>query len=510
MTHSFFAQMGGFVIDTNDLGEDQYIPESPRLHLTANGVAVLAELDHLRPISKDFILDKSKADHLAKALVLIQASWLIIQCIARAIQNLPLSLLELNTVAHVGCALIMYFVWWHKPFDVRNPVLLTGEWTRPLTAAMWMFSKIEKESPEIESLVHFVPVQVDPSSAAKTSPGMSQPTPEIIMLETQLVGSSAGDDSRNISRLQSGLSTPPRIVNRLPGANIQTLEAKNNSLATLQDGRNRNPIIYMREGDILLPFGFGPKSSSIRFQERLVNGPQMDSRYPPLQEYYKPPVEIKIDRATISRWGLTCQSLQEHDAIWSHYKKDLETGEGLETRYIGYEYPLSGLKRNFVESEMPNWPGKDLIPHASEYSSAIFFFLCCLAYGGIHAAAWNFNFPTDSERFLWRLSAIYFGCSGLGVFLHWGVEFLLSFVPKRVLDTGLTGEFPTDCCCAVDFIVYMVVAGLTRCFALIIFAPVLAYAIARTYLVVEAFYSLRDLPVGVYSATDWSRYLMHF
>jgi hypothetical protein len=70
MTHSFFAQMGGFVIDTNDPGEDQYITESPRLHLTANGVAVLAELGHLPPISKDFILDKSKADHFAKALKL--------------------------------------------------------------------------------------------------------------------------------------------------------------------------------------------------------------------------------------------------------------------------------------------------------------------------------------------------------------------------------------------------------------------------------------------------------
>jgi hypothetical protein len=67
-------------------------------------------LGHLPPISKNFILDKSKADHFAKVLVLIQASWLIIQCIARTMQNLPLSLLELNTVAKVGCALIMYFV----------------------------------------------------------------------------------------------------------------------------------------------------------------------------------------------------------------------------------------------------------------------------------------------------------------------------------------------------------------------------------------------------------------
>jgi hypothetical protein len=85
---------------------------------------------------------------------------------------------------------------------VRDPVPLTGQWTRPLTAAMWMFSSIEKvveefssrtETPEIESLDHFVPVLMDPSSAAGTSPGMSQPTPETMTMETQTVASSASD-----------------------------------------------------------------------------------------------------------------------------------------------------------------------------------------------------------------------------------------------------------------------------------------------------------------------------
>ena len=40
LTHSFFAQMGGFAVDTNDPGEDPYAPGSPRLFFTANGVEI--------------------------------------------------------------------------------------------------------------------------------------------------------------------------------------------------------------------------------------------------------------------------------------------------------------------------------------------------------------------------------------------------------------------------------------------------------------------------------------
>ncbi|KAK2460446.1 hypothetical protein APHAL10511_007611 [Amanita phalloides] len=165
ITHSFFAQMGGFVFDTDRPGDHQYVCDSPRLFLTAHGLAVLSEIGRLPVITKEFILDKSKADGLAKAIVILQAGWLILQCIARIAVHLPISFLEINTVAHVVCALIMYFLWWEKPLNVKDPIVLSGEWTHPVAAAMWMFSYVstEKErvgkttvtkSPEIESLVH--------------------------------------------------------------------------------------------------------------------------------------------------------------------------------------------------------------------------------------------------------------------------------------------------------------------------------------------------------------------
>ena len=70
------------MIDTNDSGLHPYIPDSPRSSVTAQGVVILAENGHLPDISKGFINDKNKADLVAKTLAIIQASWLLIECIA--------------------------------------------------------------------------------------------------------------------------------------------------------------------------------------------------------------------------------------------------------------------------------------------------------------------------------------------------------------------------------------------------------------------------------------------
>lgn len=39
-------------------------------------------------------------------------------------QRIPISLLELNTFGHAVCALLIYLVWWEKPFEVDHPTIL--------------------------------------------------------------------------------------------------------------------------------------------------------------------------------------------------------------------------------------------------------------------------------------------------------------------------------------------------------------------------------------------------
>ena len=108
--HDFFACTGGFAFEIenrlfnenreNDL---DFLPLScpSRLTLTARGIALLAKCGHLPDVPEGVIRDKSKANDLAKSMVLIQASWMLLQTVGRLIARLPVTLLEVNTVAHV-------------------------------------------------------------------------------------------------------------------------------------------------------------------------------------------------------------------------------------------------------------------------------------------------------------------------------------------------------------------------------------------------------------------------
>jgi hypothetical protein len=106
MTHSFFAYTSGFAfeldgLDTADAKGDNEGQPPRRLTLTARGVALLAQCGHLPRVDREDIDDKSKANNLAKAMVIMQACWLLIQVIGRLAARLPVTLLEVNTIAHV-------------------------------------------------------------------------------------------------------------------------------------------------------------------------------------------------------------------------------------------------------------------------------------------------------------------------------------------------------------------------------------------------------------------------
>ena len=68
------------------------------------------------------IRDKGKSDWLAKSLVLLQTSWFVTQCIARAIEHIPVTHLEIITLAYAAMNFIIYIFWWNKPLNINRPV----------------------------------------------------------------------------------------------------------------------------------------------------------------------------------------------------------------------------------------------------------------------------------------------------------------------------------------------------------------------------------------------------
>ena len=68
------------------------------------------------------IQDRSKGDGLSKGLVIVQASWFVAQCISRWATGLAITEAELVTLALAALNGIIYFLWWHKPLDVRYAI----------------------------------------------------------------------------------------------------------------------------------------------------------------------------------------------------------------------------------------------------------------------------------------------------------------------------------------------------------------------------------------------------
>jgi hypothetical protein len=75
-------------------------------------------------MSKQEIQERSKSDRLAKLVVLVQTAWLTGQCLARAVQKLAITELEIATVAYTALNGVMYFFWWNKPLDVQFPLVI--------------------------------------------------------------------------------------------------------------------------------------------------------------------------------------------------------------------------------------------------------------------------------------------------------------------------------------------------------------------------------------------------
>lgn len=66
--------------------------------------------------------DRGKSDGLSKFIALTQTTWFVVQCIARGIQHLRLTELEVVTLAYAMLNFFIYVFWWDKPQNVECPI----------------------------------------------------------------------------------------------------------------------------------------------------------------------------------------------------------------------------------------------------------------------------------------------------------------------------------------------------------------------------------------------------
>ena len=114
-THGYFIQMGGFMLYDRDKAIGILGPRQLEDLLTKAKIAV--------PLVKEEVIkDRSKGDGLSKALVIVQTTWFITQCIARGAEGLVITQLELITVAFAILNGTMYYLWWDKPLNVQSTI----------------------------------------------------------------------------------------------------------------------------------------------------------------------------------------------------------------------------------------------------------------------------------------------------------------------------------------------------------------------------------------------------
>ncbi|KAF7357426.1 hypothetical protein MSAN_01338600 [Mycena sanguinolenta] len=70
--------------------------------------------------------DKSKGDSISKGVALLQGLWFIAQCLARVHQRLPLTQLEVATLAFQVVSVFIWVLWWYKPLDVEQSIRIPG------------------------------------------------------------------------------------------------------------------------------------------------------------------------------------------------------------------------------------------------------------------------------------------------------------------------------------------------------------------------------------------------
>ncbi|KAK0433778.1 hypothetical protein EV421DRAFT_1718226, partial [Armillaria borealis] len=106
----FFVSMGGF-----------YYGKEERLVTLKDVPKLLESLAKVRAVD---IKDKSKGDGLSKMIVVLQISWFVVQCCARAARKLPITLLEMSTLAFAVLSIVSYAAWWEKPVNVLYHIRL--------------------------------------------------------------------------------------------------------------------------------------------------------------------------------------------------------------------------------------------------------------------------------------------------------------------------------------------------------------------------------------------------
>jgi hypothetical protein len=533
MVYGHFAAMGGFAADVEHIHNI-----TNRTTITPRGILLLARRGKFCQVNRSHIQDKSKADLLAKSLVCVQVLWVAGQAIERKLAGYPMTLLEIHTLVHVVCALVMYGLWLQKPLNVQDQTLVSFEEDQTTLAYM-----LQTSQSNFPSRYRGFNVQ-RPYYLARR---------EECVMDILDVGEAQSLYVENIVEKSEGL---PRLVTQA------VIQEGNRELAQIStyfhlsskgpDGTvHQYPMsLYLKTyrpacKDPILCTVFS--GQALKFSRQSLSpkiGPELPRRKLTLdnEEYMQEPGKLKfLHRGKI----FDANNVQLPALAVSLTRKDIRrlsnmsrwTSNPDDSLQIAHLInPFSRQYGDLLSISVPDWTAQGLLivelSLELQYGFLSALALLPTAYGYVHYTTLGFLFPTTMERLLWKISCILFMASGGGavfIFLPHYLDGVAarrlnkarlqrrhstmtdiegrvpwpqtpSYTPILSFFTALFHFLPRFLQYIVTFIVYL----------LAIFFCVL-YCAARIYVVLESFISLRCVPIGVYQTPsgNFINYIPH-
>ncbi|KAF1955233.1 hypothetical protein CC80DRAFT_90362 [Byssothecium circinans] len=465
ITQCYFAVMGGVRIETGEC------IDRITLSLTAEGLRMLSFLGRLPDVPETTIMDKSKADGLAKLLVVFQAGWMIIQTIARVNQKLPVTLLEINTMGHVICAFALYALWWSKPLDIKDPTLIRHEeWMDEFISLFYMCSPICWHNDDFISEIRCMEYKPPSQRGIPNSPTTGNANAEGEKPKTDPTDNKPHKTHFSIGSI--GAKDPKKFIGPLDsfqvGGDPDTEATLDHDASYIIAGASFQPApehkIFF---DIQKPDAHGLTHSKV-YCRRALKDCTYHEALPP---------------AAIERWRLSNTLV---DKLWlacdqrPAYRAFFFTQSTLGT-FVG--------ELVYISKSIPNFLGFSYLGSVNVHRDSLKAVLAFAgsAYGGLHLSAWNDFFPTQIERWLWIACALATGASG--------VLLALFFLATQKIRAFENLEHWIRNTRSVRWMMISVVTPI--------------FLVARVYIVLEAFISLRSQPKSVYMTPEWSEYFPH-
>jgi hypothetical protein len=119
LKHAFFADMGEFVLRTSD--DVSFFPDTKHIHwLLGHQVISTAQFEETFLLDSKAIDDRNKSDTSVRVIAVDQALWFCVNMIARGVQGLAVTTLEITTVGIIIDSVLVYYIWKDKPADVES------------------------------------------------------------------------------------------------------------------------------------------------------------------------------------------------------------------------------------------------------------------------------------------------------------------------------------------------------------------------------------------------------